>query len=157
MLERDRNQDSGVGSSLGHDWDYGFDVIWNLVEATEQKARLILPMQGNWDRARGFNLHKMDHWDDVLKQIKPGSIYLLSINKDTRKPGYQRIFYHVGMIIPQNAKHAWFYHATKKSNVHRMDLKSRAGLDRFFYQFAESRMGPKYAYILEIPEPNLVN
>ena len=157
MVERDRKQDSGAGSKLGHDWDYGLDFIWNLVEASGQKAKLILPKGGKGSVWRGFNLHLRSHWDDVLKQMNPGKIYLLSINKDTRKPGYKHIFYHVGLIIPDTQRHAWFYHATKKSNVHRMDLKSEAGLGRFFYQFAESNYGPKYIYILEIPEPMRLN
>lgn len=157
MVERDRKHDSGEGSKLGHDWDYGLDVIWNLVEATGQRATHILPRRVQWNRARGFNLHKKHLWEEVLGRIKPGNLYLFSINKETRKRGYQHIFYHVGLIIPDKDEHAWFYHATKKSNVHRMDLNSEAGLERFFYQFAESKVGPKYIYILEIPEPNLIN
>ncbi|NRA44091.1 MAG: hypothetical protein HRU09_03935 [Oligoflexales bacterium] len=157
MVERDRKLDSGEGSRLGHDWDYGLDFIWNLVDASSFKPSLILPKRGEGMQSRGFNLHKRAHWDDVLSQIKPGNLYLFTINKDTRRRGYQRIFYHVGLIVPETSKRAWFYHATKKSNVHRMDLKSEAGLERFFYQFAESEFGPKYIYILEIPEPRLAS
>lgn len=157
MVEKDRKQDSGTGAKMGHDWDYGLDFILNLVDAISHKPRMVVPEYGDWDHARGFNLHKKQLWQSVLRQIKPGHLYLFSINKDTRKLGYRYIHYHVGLIIPENTEHAWFYHSTKKSKVHRMDLKSKNGLNRFFYQFAESRIGPKYIYILEVPQPNLVN
>ena len=151
--ERDRKQDSGPNSPLGHDWDYGLDFILNLAEITSRKPRLILPGRGHRSTTRGFNLHKKGLWPQVLRQIRPGYLYLLAINKDTRRAGYRHVYYHVGLIIPEGKARAWFYHATKKSSVHRMDLKSSAGLDRFLYQFAKSAVGPKYLYLLEIKGP----
>ena len=44
---------------------------------------------------RGFDLHDRAAWQAVLAQMQPGRVYLGSISKSTKKPGYKILHYHV--------------------------------------------------------------
>ena len=151
---RDPQGNSGLNSPLGKDWDFGWDLILNLTEG--RRRRLIAPDRSSYApenidalNFRGFDLHDRAAWQAVLVQMQPGRVYLGSISKPTKKPGYKILHYHVVLILP-DAKHGiWLYHATHRSNVHRMDINTPQGLSKFFSQFGGQRGEIKKILILE--------
>lgn len=153
-VKRDRQGNSGPGSKLGEDWDFGWDLILNIAEGAH--PRIMTPdgshiplEQANGLNTRGFDLHDRDAWERVIAQMRPGRIYLGSINKDTRKPGYKLLHYHVVLMIPDTDGNVWLYHSTQISHVHRMNIRSKKGLNRLFAQFRNRRGENKKIVIVE--------
>ncbi len=156
QLLRDPQGNSGLNSPLGKDWDFGWDLILNLTEG--RPRRLIVPDRGSYApetidalNFRGFDLHDRAAWQAVLAQMQPGRVYLGSISKTTRKPGYKILHYHVVLILPDKKHGIWLYHATHRSNVHRMDINTPQGLGKFFSQFAGLRDEKKILILEALP------
>ncbi len=157
---RDRQNNSGPGSPLGKDWDFGFDLIQNLTDGVEH--RVIMPdgKPVDLDTAdgmtlRGFRLDDQNAWDRVIRQMKPGYAYLGDISKPTRQPGYKLIHYHVVIAIPDGKGDIWLYHATRRSNVHKININTPQGLARFMGQFRGARGDVKDILIIEAKLPDL--
>ena len=152
----DRLRDSGVGARLGHDWDFGRDLILNMTEGREP---VVVMPKGirvkNWSDGlplRGFNLHDEALLKDVVGQLEPKMVYFVSISKPWRKKkGYRLIHYHVGVILVSD-EGAFFYHTTRLSKTHKYNLKSKAGLAQFAYQFRPSQYGDKHMLVLGVKE-----
>jgi hypothetical protein len=110
-------------------------------------------------KLRGFDLNDRDAWQRVLSQMKPGYAYYGSISKPSDRPGYRLLHYHVVLMIPDDKGNVWLYHSTHRSNVHRMNLKSRRGLTRLISQFGGTRDTSKKILVVEAllprfqPEP----
>jgi hypothetical protein len=154
QLLRDPQGNSGVNSPLGKDWDFGWDLILNLTDG--RSRRLVMPDRSNYTpesadglNFRGFDLHDRPAWQAVLAQIQPGRVYLGSISKPTKKPGYKILHYHVVLILADKKRGIWVYHATHRSNVHRIDINTPQGLNKFFAQFGGHRGETKKILILE--------
>lgn len=159
-VTRDRQGNSGMASPLGKDWDFGWDLVLNLTEGT--KRRLLMPDGREYApeavdglTMRGFSLHDERAWRAVLSQMRPGRIYLGSISKPSRRPGYKVLHYHVVLMLPDSNGGVWLYHATRRSNVHKMNVSTPAGLHRFMSQFRNDRSGPKDILIIEAGLPDL--
>jgi hypothetical protein len=155
QVMRDPQGNSGSNSALGKDWDFGWDLILNLTEGRSRK--LLSPdgsghAPGNIDglNSRGFDLLDRAAWQAVLAQMQPGRVYLGSISKPTKKPGYKILHYHVVLILPDSKHGIWLYHATHRSNVHRMDINTPQGLNRFFSQFGGQKGEIKKILLLEV-------
>jgi hypothetical protein len=151
---RDPQGNSGPNSALGKDWDFGWDLILNLTEGRPRK--LLVTDKSNYSpekvdtlKFRGFDLNDIAAWQAVLAQMRPGRVYLGSISKSTKKPGYKILHYHVVLILPDSKHGIWLYHATHRSNVHRMDINTAQGLNRFFSQFGGQRGEIKKILLLE--------
>ena len=74
-VTRDRQGNSGANSPLGKDWDFGWDLIFNLTEG--KPRRIIMPEPGittvegsDGMSLRGFDLHDSAAWQKVLSQMK---------------------------------------------------------------------------------------
>ena len=154
QLLRDPQGNSGLNSPLGKDWDFGWDLILNLTDG--RRRRLITPDRSSYApenidalNFRGFDLHDRAAWQAVLAQMQPGRVYLGSISKPTKKPGYKILHYHVVLILADTKHGIWLYHATHRSNVHRMDINTPQGLSKFFSQFGGQRGEIKKILILE--------
>ena len=154
QLLRDPQGNSGPNSALGKDWDFGWDLILNLTDG--RSRRLIMPDRSNYAAEsvdglnfRGFDLHDRAAWQAVLAQMQPGRVYLGTISKPTRKPGYKILHYHVALILADKKHGIWLYHATHRSNVHRIDISTAQGLNKFFTQFGGQRGEIKKVLILE--------
>lgn len=151
----DREKNSGFFSPFGQDWDFGLDLILNLSEGFRRKEILPGSLLTSVDDVesqpspRGFNLHQLTLWQQVLPRMNSGQVYLAAISKPYRKRGYQLIYYHVALILVDRFS-VWFYHSTRKSGVHRLDLATRSGMRRFQKEFARSSYGDKYIYIIEV-------
>jgi len=157
---RDRQGNSGAGAPLGKDWDFGWDLVLNLTEGLPRK--IIMPDRRNYtlDGAdgmslRGFDLHDSAAWRDVLSQMQPGRMYLGSISKPADIPGYKLLHYHVVLMLPDGKGGVWLYHATRRSQVHRMNIASPQGMERFMSQFRGNRGGAKKILIIEAMLPDL--
>lgn len=157
---RDRQSNSGPGASLGKDWDFGFDLVMNLTDGVQRKV--IMPDGGRVDldaadgmNLRGFKLDDQNAWARVISRMKPGYAYLGDISKPTRDPGYKLIHYHVVIAIPNDKGEVWLYHATQRSNVHKININSPQGLNRFMGQFRGARADTKDILIIEAKLPDL--
>jgi hypothetical protein len=159
-VTRDRRGNGGTGSPLGKDWDFGWNLILNLTDAT--KRRLLMPDGHDYPldsvdglTMRGFNLHDGRAWSAVLSQMRPGRVYLGSLSKPSHRPGYKVLHYHVVLILPDSHGGVWLYHATRRSNVHKMNINTQAGLHHFMSQFRNDRGGAKDVLIVEAVLPDL--
>ncbi|MBI4961920.1 MAG: hypothetical protein HY913_01450 [Desulfomonile tiedjei] len=160
QVTRDRQGNSGPGSALGKDWDFGWDLVMNL---TEGRSRKVIMPDGraysveNFDGTTlvGFDLNDMQAWQRVMAQMKPGRAYLGSISKPTKKKGYKLLHYHVVLMLPDGKGGVWLYHATHRSNVHRMNLNSPQGMNRLMSQFRGDRDDSKKILVVEAVLPDL--
>ncbi len=157
---RDRQGNSGQGAALGKDWDFGFDLILNLSDGVER--RVIMPdgRAVNLDTAdgmnlRGFRLDDRNGWTQVINQMRPGYAYFGDISKPAHQPGYKVIHYHVVIAIPDGKGAIWLYHATQRSNVHKIDINSSQGLAKFMGQFRGTRGDYKDILFVEAKLPDL--
>jgi hypothetical protein len=160
QVMRDPQGNSGPGSALGKDWDFGWDLILNLSEGSSRRP--LMPDAGTHAVAdfdglntRGFDLHDRAGWREVLRQMRPGRVYLGSISRLSRQPGYRVLHYHVVLMVPDNRGSVWLYHATRRSNVHRMDMSTPKGMSRFMSQFTGARDDGKRIIVLECSLPQV--
>jgi hypothetical protein len=159
-VTRDRLGNSGADSPLGKDWDFGWDLIFNLTEG--KPRRIIMPEPGNYTvegsdgiTLRGFDLHDSAAWQKVLSQMKSGRMYLGSISRPAPERGYRVLHYHVVLMLPDGKGGVWLYHATRRSHVHRMNVSTPQGMSRFMSQFKGSRGNAKKILIVEAMLPPL--
>lgn len=159
-VTRDRQGNSGPGSPLGKDWDFGWDLIMNLTEGRSRK--IIMPdgkaysvENSDGTTLAGFDLNDLPAWQRVMAQMKPGRVYLGSISKPTKKKGYRLLHYHVALILPDGKGGVWLYHATHRSNVHRMNINSPQGMNRLMSQFRGDRDDSKKILVVEAALPDL--
>jgi hypothetical protein len=157
---RDRLGKSGADSPLGKDWDFGWNLIFNLTEG--KPRRVVMPEPGNYTvegsdgmSLRGFDMHDAAAWQKVLPQMQPGRIYLGSISRHAPERGYRVLHYHVVLMLPDRKGGVWLYHATRRSQVHRMNIATSQGMSRFMSQFRESRGNTKKILIVEAVLPEL--
>jgi len=157
---RDRQGNSGPGAKLGQDWDFGLDLVLNITEGAPRKV--IMPDGKDYPlddpdgtSLRGFDLDDWAAWQQVIERMQPGRIYLGSISKPTRRPGYKLMHYHVVLMVPEGKDKVWLYHATRRSSSHKMNLKTRQGLNRLMAQFRNQRSEEKRILIIEalLPGP----
>ncbi|MBF0480081.1 MAG: hypothetical protein HQK81_00370 [Desulfovibrionaceae bacterium] len=151
----DRLGDSGPDSPLGKDWDFGWDLIWNIASLAANPRILSPPgapdaAQGN-DGAtqRGFALSDAAAWGAALGQMRPGTMVLGSVSKTT--PGGPR-HYHVVLILPARDGRVLLYHATPKTGVHRLEISHPDGL-RFFIEEMQRGASKKMILLLEAALP----
>lgn len=156
---RDRQGNSGADAPLGKDWDFGWDLIFNLSDGLNR--RVILPEgydnasdSGDGQTLRGFDMHDPEAWSSVLAQMSPGHLYLVTLSKPTKKKGYQIIHYHTAFMLVGEKGEVWVYQATRRSRTHRINLKTPQGMKRFMAQFRKSGGVSKNILILETTLPH---
>ncbi len=159
-VTRDRLGNSGADSPLGKDWDFGWNLIFNLTEG--EPRRVIMPEPGNYPvegsdglSLRGFDLHDAAAWQKILPQMHAGRMYLGSISRPAPERGYRVLHYHVVLMLPDGKGGVWLYHATRRSQVHRMNISTPQGMSRFMSQFRGSRGSAKKILIVEAMLPTL--
>lgn len=159
-VTRDRLGNSGENSSMGKDWDFGWDLILNLTDGVQRKV--VMPDGKNYpiDGAdgmtlRGFDLHDSAAWQRVLAQMRPDRIYLGSISRPGNERPYKILHYHVVLIIPDQKGGVWLYHATHRSNVHKININTPQGMNRFMSQFKGARGDTKKILVIESVPPKL--
>ncbi|SMF04640.1 hypothetical protein [Desulfovibrio gilichinskyi] len=152
----DRLADSGPDAENGEDWDFGYDVILNLTEGMDRKV--MLPFGKNADISssngmtlRGFDLHDLKAWTDVISKMKKGSVYLFSMSKPVSFKNYKLLHYHVGVIVPDGEGHVWLCHATHKAGVNKVDITSLENLKRVVDANPDSKLGKRMILIVEAP------
>ncbi len=157
---RDRLGNSGADSPLGKDWDFGWNLIFNLAEG--EPRRVIMPEPGNYSAEgsdglslRGFDLHDAAAWQKILPQMHAGRMYLGSISRPAPERGYRVLHYHVVLMLPDGKGGVWLYHATRRSQVHRMNIRTPQGMSRFMSEFRVSESNAKKILIVEAMLPRL--
>ncbi len=155
---RDRQDNSGPGAPLGEDWDFGLDLLLNLTEGLQR--RVMLPGGSALDypledglAAIGFDIHDPLAWPAVRAELRPGHLYLGSLSRPARLPGYLRLHHHVVALLPGPGGEAWLYHATGRQGVHRLDLSREDDLARFQGQFPQRPEGTEHLLLIEVPLP----
>lgn len=159
-VTRDRQGNSGANSALGKDWDFGWDLIMNLTEGHSRRVVMpdgrVYPVEKyDGTTLTGFDLNDMQSWQRVFAQMKPGRIYLGTISKPTHQKGYRLLHYHVVMMLPDGRGGVWLYHATHRSNVHKMNVNSQQGMNRLMSQFRGDRDNSKKILVVEAALPDL--
>jgi hypothetical protein len=159
QVSRDRQGSSGPGSALGEDWDFGWNLILNITD--DARRRIIMPdgsspaVDGaDGTTLRGFNLHDVEAWGRVLDQMEPGRVYLGSISKSVHDRVYELKHYHVVLMLPDAKGGVWLYHATRRSNVHCMNINTPQGMSRFMSEF-KARGDSKKILVVEALLPNV--
>lgn len=158
---RDRQGNSGPNSPLGKDWDFGWDLIFNITDVTTRRVMLPDDSPVNLDSAdgrslRGFDLHDTAAWRTLMKRFVPGRVYLGSISRIAPEQNNRLLHYHVVIIIPDKSGGVYLYHATRRSNVHRINIATPQGLQRFLAQFRGNRHDTKKILLVEAVLPEIV-
>lgn len=156
---RDRLNDSGPASSLGQDWDFGWDLVLNLSDGLPRT--LLLPGGESADpadfdglAARGYDLHDPATWSELPDRIRPGYLYLASFNRETAQKGYTLLHYHVGILHRNHAGNIMITQTTGTSRKsYSRTISSREGLDLFLTSFANTGTVRKMVAIIEVPLP----
>lgn len=158
----DRLGDSGPGAPLGQDWDFGWDLLFNLLKG--RSKQLVTP-QGlealdaatltQYDGAtlRGFPLANRQAWQNALAQMQAGSIVLADWSKPTDWKGYTLLHHHMALILPLESGERWYYHAVSKRGVERIGLHTPEGLTRLLELYPESPLGERRALLVATPLP----
>lgn len=150
---QDRLKDSGSRSRQGKDWDFGWDLIFNLTEGHPRRIMTISgyqPFVGSGNTLKGFALNDREAWRHLIPRIKSQHLYLATISKHVPQKKSQRIYYHVALMV-RDHKRVWFYHATKNNHTHRLNLSSERGLALLQGQFyASPRPTSKHILIVEV-------
>lgn len=157
-VTRDRLRNSGDNSPQGKDWDFGWDLILNLTEGRQRRVIMPdgrdYPLEGaDGMTLRGFDLHDTAAWQRLLAQMRPGRVYLGSISRPGNERPYKVLHYHVVMMLPDARGGVWLYHATHRSNVHKMNVNTPQGLNRFMSQFRGARGDTKKILVVEAVLP----
>lgn len=154
----DRLADSAADAALGEDWDFGYDLILNLTEGLPR--RVVLPYGQRADIAtsngadlRGFQLHDLRAWRDVMAQMTASHIYLFSMSKPLGTNNSHLVHDHVGLVIPDDHGHLWFAHATRMRGVTVVDIATVAGLKSVVETNPDSAMGKRMILVLEVGLP----
>lgn len=137
----------GVGDipvrQLRRDWDFGWDLVFNLGEGRSPKvlgpAGLEAP-RGDGASLRGFPLEDRRAWASVMPNFREDRLYLASIS---RAPRGKVFHHHVGLILRDSIGAVWFYHTLPKGRSHRINLASEQGFQRFLAIF-----GPRKRILL---------
>lgn len=152
---RDRRGDSGPDSPLGKDWDFGWDLIWNIASLAGTPT-VLLPRgdagskrEQDGARQRGFALSDTAAWGEVLIQLRPGTMVLGSVSRTTPR-GPQH--YHVVLILPLPGGRVLLYHATPRAGTHRLEISRPEGL-RLFIEEMERGGSKKMILLLEAALP----
>lgn len=157
----DRWNDSGPTSPHGHDWDYGWDLVCNLIsnDTHKGKARFLTPgggygnpLQLDGFHARGYDFHRQGQLEEALKRMRPNHVYLLSFNKTRTKTPHIPLHYHVGLVVLNARNEPLLYQTTtqrKKSYVR--NLGTAQGRSAFLKAFANTKQSRKHMAIIEIP------
>jgi hypothetical protein len=157
-VTRDRLGNSGDNSPQGKDWDFGWDLILNLTEGKQRRVIMPdgkdYPLEGaDGMTLRGFDLHDTAAWHKVTAQMRPGRVYLGSISRPGNERPYKVLHYHVVMMLPDTKGGVWLYHATHRSNVHKMNVNTPQGLNRLMSQFKGARGDTKKILVIEAVLP----
>lgn len=155
--KRDRLEDSGPDAPMGHDWDFGWDLIMNIVDGTT--ATVILP---NGATARpedctgvsplGFEVQDPKTWVELQNRIRPGYLYLVSMNSTGRRKGYGLQHYHVGLMIRGTGGGLFFYQTTPQAKkTDRRNLSLKKDLSSFLKAFKDVGRTKKRILIVETP------
>jgi hypothetical protein len=152
---RDRLGDSGPDAPLGKDWDFGWDLIWNIASLAGNPKVLLPRDAADADQGhdgvtgRGFTLSDMAAWGETLIQMRPGTMVLGSVSKMTSSGP---LHHHVVLILPLAGGRTLLYHATPKSGVHRLEISRPEGL-RLFMGEMERGGSKNMILLLEVPLP----
>lgn len=155
----DANANSGPGSPMGADWDFGFDVLLNLTPGRELAmldAAGATPvtrdalMTADPAKLRGFSMTDPAAWKAVAGQLKAGELGLVTVSKSTTWKGYTLLHYHVAVLVPDTAGHVWIMHATPKAGAHRLDLATAAGVAGLVKEFGGGKQDDKRALVLRV-------
>lgn len=154
----DRLNDSYQGAPLGHDWDFGWDLIMNISENFPRT--LLLPGNKTMDPAKstgsmphGFDLAKKETWHELLPRFQKNHVYLVSWKQKVKNPGYDWAHYHVGLIHKNSKGDVWLYQTTRQGKTaNRRNLASAEGMQSFMKSFARPGV-PRYLTIIEVALP----
>ena len=159
---RDRRGDSGPGSPLGQDWDFGLDLIANLTEGralrvfpeeTDLEAPAREPLGPGRSMGWGVNLHSRD-FEDILAQIKPGCFAFFSLSRPDGRFPAGVAYHHVGLIVPE-PPHLWLYHSLTGRGTHRINLADPGQLARFRSHYPPLVRGERRIFMIEAAPPGL--
>lgn len=155
----DRRGDSGKGSALGEDWDFGWDLIANISEGF---TRTVLMPAGKTAAVddidptteRGYNLHETATWQELLPRVKAGHVYLLSFSQESRIKGYKLVHYHAAYMAMGEDGNVWLYHTTGGAGKsYKLNMSSKKGMATFMANFDNKKTKPKYILVLEVKLP----
>jgi cell wall-associated NlpC family hydrolase len=155
---RDIRSDSGAGSELGEDWDFGLDEILNLAR---RETRLFPyqeePVQAQRARGRKLGLGvdvKSDAFERALDRIAPGRLYFFAISKPDGRFKGGLSYYHNGIALRGEGGEVLLYHSTGRAGVNRMNLSSASGLATFRKYYPPVRGGERRIVFVEaVPPP----
>jgi len=126
---KDYNQNSGPTAALGHDWDFGWDLLYNLSQNRKrfvfnENLNRINPEKVQVENFRGFKITDKTKWQKLFSQLKKEAVYLVVFNGlNTRKENILQYF-HVGFML-KTSEDILFYSASRENpnrgvDVHRL-------------------------------------
>ncbi|MDR1051985.1 MAG: hypothetical protein LBP95_13145 [Deltaproteobacteria bacterium] len=159
---RDRDGDSGPDSELGEDWDFGLDLVQNLTGAS--LGDLLPPaefkiQENKSGRPEGVGLDiNGPLFPELLAGLARPATYLFVISKPDRAFKGGLSYYHVGVLDADRDGNLWFYQATARVGVHRLNLGDAAGVATFRRYFppirgAERRIALARLNLSDAPRP----
>lgn len=148
--KKDINKNSDENSSMGKDWDFGRDLIQNIASNYNSNYLSLGEINPNSTTSDGIKSHDVKAWNYIFQHIKKENIYLAVFSKPTTLKGYKILYYHVGIIIKDNNKNIWLYHATQNDGVHKVWLDYDRAMTYFNKEFAKNSKYNKKVLILEL-------
>ena len=156
----DRRGDSGPGSPLGQDWDFGLDLILNLSqeyphrflpEPENPEDPPLIPLGAGRSLGWGVSLHS-PAFEDQLRLLQPGRFCFFAFSKPDRRFPAGVSYYHVGVIVPEE-RSIWLYHTTVEAKTNRVNLADPEGLARLRRHFPPIQNGERRVFMIEVAPP----
>lgn len=154
---RDRLNDSGPQSPLGHDWDFGLDLILNIGDVGHgalllPPRRQVLETPRTIPGAAVWDPHAASFAADLFPLLRGDHFYLTSFSRHAGPGSPARWYYHVGLLFRDHAGAVWHYSTTHASNkIIRLNLAVPQGLARFRHSFRNTKTSCKRLTIMEVP------
>lgn len=153
----DRNGDSGASSPLGRDWDFGWDLIFNVaagrpVTVISPSGEEPPPVHADGTTLRGFALYSDDEWSRVLPRLKPGFLYLASLSRAGESPG-RLLHNHVAVLLVDEQGAPWIFDSTGGVGARALNLATGGGLDAFRHPFPRDREDSRRILVIGIAFP----
>jgi hypothetical protein len=123
---KDYNKNSGKTALLGEDWDFGWDLFYNIsrghrraVFASEFKR--LDPDKIKIENFRGHSVYDWEWWQGLFTELNPAAVYLVVFNGFNPRLDDQLQYYHVAMMF-RSGEEILLYSASRNNPNKGVDL-----------------------------------
>lgn len=152
---KDSNRNSGRAAPGGEDWDFGWDLIFNISRGYrrwvfDQQLQRIDPAKVDPAVFRGISVYDRRQWRELFAALDADAVYFLAFNGLDPLKNDRLQYHHVGLMFKAGDK-VLMYSASRKNpnrNIAVHDLTKASDLEQLIGQF--TLYNDEHVIILEV-------